>query len=115
LEFIGTAREDLRSFPKQVTRDIGLALFEAQIGKKHAKAKPLKGFGGAGVLEVVENWSGDTYHAVYTVRLRHAIYVLHCFQKKSTLGIATSRRDLSTIERRLREAEDLDAAKGRVQ
>jgi len=75
-------------------------------------AKPLKGFGGAGVLEVVEYWLGDTYRAVYTVRLRHAVYVLHCFQKKSTHGVATSRRDLSTVERRLREAETIDAAKG---
>ena len=112
LKFIGTARDDLRTFPKPVRWRIGLALQDAQDGEKHPHAKPLKGFKGAGVLEVIEDWSGEAYRAVYTVRLRHAVYVLHCFQKKSTRGIATAKRDLDQIHERLREAESVDRARG---
>lgn len=91
---------------------VGVALLSAQRGEKHPHAKPLKGFKGTGVLEIVEDWSGDTFRAVYTVRLRHAVYVLHCFQKKSTRGIATTKRDLDLIVQRLREAEAKDRAQG---
>ncbi len=84
---------------------MGQALFEAQRGTKHLDARPLKGFGGAGVLEVVEDHDGDTYRAVYTVRLAGIVYVLHAFQKKSKRGIATSRRDLELIRSRLRTAD----------
>ena len=111
LRFIGTARDDLRTFPKPVRWRIGLALQDAQVGEKHPHAKPLKGFKGASVLEVIEDWSGDTYLAVYTVRFRHAVYVLHCFQKKSTRGIATTKRDLDRIHERLQEAEAKDREK----
>ena len=74
------------SFPKSVISAVGFALYEAQAGEKADNVKPLSGFGGAGVLEVVEDYSGDTYRAVYTVKLAGAVYVLHCFQKKSTKG-----------------------------
>ena len=85
-------------------REIGFALYFAQMGDKHDSAKPLKGFGGAGVLEVVEDHAGDTYRAVYTVRLAGTVYVLHAFQKKSKKGIATPRHDLDLIRERLRQA-----------
>ena len=83
LDFVGSSREDLKEFPEEVRQDIGYALFEVQMGGKPISAKPLKGFGGAGVLEIIENFSGDTYRAVYTVKFQETVYVLHCFQKKS--------------------------------
>jgi phage-related protein len=104
LHWIGTSLEDVRSFPDDVQDGIGYALYLAQIGQKSPSAKPLKGFAGASVLEIVEDFDSDTYRAVYTVRLKTGIYVLHAFQKKSTRGIKTSRRDLNLIESRLKEA-----------
>jgi phage-related protein len=101
--WIGSSREDLLGFPEAVKNGIGLALEVAQFGGKHASAKPWKGEG-SGVLEVVEDYRGDTYRAVYTVRFVQAIYVLHAFQKKSTHGIATPQRDRDLIKRRLRTA-----------
>ena len=106
LDFIGSSRKDIRAFPEEVKDDIGYALFEAQEGKKPASAKPLKGFGGAGVLEIIEDFSGDTYRAVYTVSFKEVIYVLHCFQKKSKRGIKTPQRDIELIKRRLKIAEE---------
>ena len=82
----------------------GFALFLAQTGRKYEQAKPLQGFGGAGVLEVVEDHMGDTYRAVYTVKFPEAVYVLHCFQKRSTHGIKTSKRDIELIRTRYRAA-----------
>lgn len=105
LDFIGSSREDLRAFPEEVKDDIGYALFEAQEGKKPAAAKPLKGFGGAGVLEIIEDFAGDTYRAVYTVNFKKVIYVLHCFQKKSKHGIKTPQQDIDLIKKRLKTAE----------
>ena len=87
--------------PPEVTREIGFALWTAQMGGKHPSAKPLKGFKGAGVLEIVEDFAGDTYRAVYTVRFASAIYVLHIFQKKSKTGIKTPRHEIALIESRL--------------
>ncbi len=84
---------------------MGYALYQAQIGEKHGSAKPLKGFGGAGVLEVVTDHVGDTFRAVYTVKFATAIYVLHAFQKKSKAGIKTPTEDLDLIRRRLKAAE----------
>jgi phage-related protein len=110
--WIGTAHQDLREFPKPVQKGVGDALRVAQEGGKASHTKPLKGFGGAGIMEIIEDHDGDTYRAVYTLRLRHAIYVLHCFQKKSTRGIATAKRDLDLIRSRLREAEALDRMRG---
>ena len=106
LDFIGSSREDLREFPDEVKQDIGYALFEAQKGRKPEAAKPMKGFGGAGVLEIIERFDGDTYRAVYTVRFREVVYVLHCFQKKSKSGIKTPQQDLDLIKQRLKAAEE---------
>lgn len=83
LGWIGRAKDDLLAFPADVVREIGHALYEAQKGGKHDSAKPLKGFGGAGVLEIVDDHRGDAYRAVYTVRFAGVIYALHAFQKKS--------------------------------
>lgn len=91
--------------PDEVQQAFGFALYNAQIGLIHPDAKPLKGFGSAGVLEVVEDWRGGTYRAVYTVRFANAVYVLHCFQKKSKRGIQTPKREIDLIRERLREAE----------
>lgn len=91
--------------PSDVQDTFGYALHLAQAGKKHAQAKPLKGFGSAGVLEVVEDSDGGTFRAVYTVKLGAAVYVLHCFQKKSTHGIATPKPDMDLIRERLKAAE----------
>ena len=86
-------------------RDVGFSLREVQNGGKPAHAKPLRGFGGAGVLELVENDGTGTYRAVYTVRFEEAVYVLHCFQKKSTSGISTPQSDLDLIRTRYKRAE----------
>ena len=106
LDFIGSSREDLQEFPDEVKQDIGYALFEAQKGQKSESAKPLKGFGGAGVLEIIERFDGDTYRAVYTVKFREVVYVLDCFQKKSKSGIKTPQQDIELIQRRLKAAEE---------
>ena len=91
--------------PNDVQDTFGYALHLAQNGHKHPDAKPLKGFGGAGVLEVVEDFKGDTYRAVYTVRYLDTVYVLHCFQKKSTQGISTPKPDVELIKARLKAIE----------
>ena len=106
LEWMGSSRKDLKTLPEEVQDTFGYALYQAQIGGKHATAKPLKGFGSAGVLEVVESDQGGTYRAVYTVRFRKAVYVLHCFQKKSAHGIKTSEQDIDLIKARLKAAEE---------
>jgi phage-related protein len=107
--FVGSSRKDLRAFPRKARQEIGQSLFEAQLGDHPASAKPLKGFG-SGVLEIRDNFDGDTYRAVYTVRFEGALYVLHAFQKKSTKGIATPQRHLDLIRKRLREAEIIHKA-----
>lgn len=105
VDWIGPTRRELRRFPDAVQEAIGFALFRAQLGARHPDATPLKGFGGAGVLEIIENREGSTYRAVYTVRFAEAIYVLHVFQKKSKQGIATPKHELEVIRARLQEAE----------
>ncbi|HXC48338.1 MAG TPA: type II toxin-antitoxin system RelE/ParE family toxin [Candidatus Sulfotelmatobacter sp.] len=102
---MGTSLRDLRAFPSPVRIDIGHALFTAQEGKTDPAAKPLKGFGGASVLEIVASNHGNAWRAVYTVRFQDAIYVLHVFQKKSTKGIATPAREIDLIKQRLVVAE----------
>ena len=104
--FVGASRRELKALPDEVQREVGFALFDAQCGGKPLSAKPLKGFGGTGVLEIVENFDGDTYRAVYTVRFAEAVYVLHAFQKKSKRGIATPKATIDIIKARLRTAED---------
>ena len=93
------------AMPQDVQDTFGYALHLAQIGQKHQDAKPLKGFGGAGVLEVVEDFQSNAYRAVYTVRYAAAVYVVHCFQKKSTQGIATPKPDVDLINLRLKAIE----------
>jgi phage-related protein len=105
--WIGSSRRDLRAFPRAVRRDVGQALFAAQQGETDPSAKPLRGFGGGSVLEIVAEHRGDTWRAVYTVRFSEAVYVRHAFQKKSKRGIATSKRDIDLIRQRLIEAERL--------
>jgi len=105
VRWVGTSLRDLRSFPRAVRSDIGQALFTAQEGETDPNAKPLKGFGGASVLEIVASHHGNAWRAVYTVRFQNAIYVLHVFQKKSTKGIATPAREIELIRQRLAAAE----------
>ena len=103
--WIGSSRRDLREMPQQVRRDIGQALYAAQQGVTDPAAKPLKGFVGARVMEIVERYRTDAYRAVYTAHFENAVYVLHVFQKKSKSGIATPRHEIELIRRRLAEAE----------
>ena len=105
LEWIASSYKDLMALPPSVRRYFGFALSLAQAGDQADTAKVLKGFGGAGVLEVVENDTGGTYRAVYTVRFAEAVFVLHCFQKKSKSGIATPKADMDIVRARLKVAE----------
>lgn len=105
LHWIGSSKDDLITLPKEIQRDIGYALHFAQCGNRHSSAKPLKGFSGAGVLEIVEDHDGDTYRAMYTVKLTQAVYVLHVFQKKSKTGSKTPAHEIQLIRDRLKQAE----------
>jgi phage-related protein len=109
LVWIRSSKDDLKRFPRTAQSHLGFALKVAQSGGKHPDAKPIKGFGGASVIEIVEDYDGDTYRAVYTVKFAEAIYVLHAFQKKSRSGIATPKHDLDLIEERLKRARELHA------
>jgi len=109
LEWIGSSLKDMRALPRPVQRIFGYGLYAAQLGEHPPYAKPLKGFSGAGVLEMMEDFKGDTYRAVYTVKFLRKIYVLHVFQKKSKHGIETSKQDLELIRERLKKAESLYA------
>lgn len=103
LLWVASSRRDYRDFPVRVQETLGFELFLAQTGQHPPSAKPLKGLGG-GVLELIEDFDGDTYRAVYTVRFKEAVYVLHAFKKKSKSGIATPKGDIERIERRLKDA-----------
>ena len=105
LQWIGSSHKDLMALPADVRRFFGFALLLAQSGDKHDAAKVLKGVGGAGVIEVLEDDVGGTYRAVYTVRFPEAVFVRHCFQKKSKRGIATPKEDMDIIHARLKIAE----------
>jgi len=106
--FVGSSKKDLQAFPVAVRSEIGQSLFEAQLGEHPRNAKPLKGFNG--VLEIRDNFDGDTYRTVYTTRLEGVLYVLHAFQKKSTSGIATPQRHIDLVRQRLRDAEAIHKA-----
>ncbi|WP_441339182.1 type II toxin-antitoxin system RelE/ParE family toxin [Pseudanabaena sp. Chao 1811] len=106
VEWIGSSLDDLKDFPDEVQQVVGYALYIAQCGDKHPSAKPLKGFKGAGVVEIVEDFDGDTYRAVYTIKFADVVYVLHSFQKKSKQGIATPKQDMDLIEARLKRAKE---------
>lgn len=110
LVWVGSSRRDLKRFPKPVRVVFGQALFDAQCGAKHPGARPLKGFGGAGVLEIVEDDSGDTFRAAYTVKFAEIVYVLHAFQKKSKVASKTPPQDIEKIRSRLQDAEQHHAA-----
>ncbi|MGD1026790.1 type II toxin-antitoxin system RelE/ParE family toxin [Candidatus Binatus soli] len=105
VRFVGGSQSDLQRFPKKVTLVVGTALTAAQLGGKHKDAKPMKGFGGASVVEIVDDFDGDTLRTVYTVRFADVVYVLHAFQKKSKKGIETPKSDLDLIKQRLKVAE----------
>lgn len=106
VEWIGSSRDDLRKFPTDVRRVMGQALDDAQWGGEHPAAKALKGFGGRGVLEVVDDFDGDTYRTVYTVKFAAVVYVLHAFQKKSKHSAATPRHEVELIRARLKRAQE---------
>jgi phage-related protein len=106
VRWVGSSKENLSGFPKEVRLRVGGALWEAQIGRKASYAKPLRGFGDAGVLEIVDDFDGNTFRAVYTIRFTKAVYVLHAFQKKAKRGIATPKAELDLIDRRLKRARE---------
>ena len=105
--WVGSSHTDLKRFPKQVRRDLGQALYAAQRGETDPAAKPLRGFGGARVMEIVDRHDTNAYRAVYTAQFDEALYVLHAFQKKSKQGIATPKHEIDLIGRRLADAERL--------
>ncbi|MGB7553336.1 MAG: type II toxin-antitoxin system RelE/ParE family toxin [Candidatus Korobacteraceae bacterium] len=104
LYWVGSSLKDITRFPSDVQRSVGFALSAAQYGGKHRAAKPWKGEG-RGILEVVKNYDGDTYRAIYTVRFAQAVYVLHVFQKKSLRGIETRQSDVALVHDRLKLAQ----------
>ena len=108
--WVGSSLRDLREFPEPIQDQMGYALYVAQRGGKHRDAKALGGLGGAGVLEVVTDYRGDTFRAVYTVRYAATVFVLHAFQKKSKTGRKTPRREIELVKQRLREAEQIAKA-----
>ena len=103
IAWMGDSKDRLRGLPEEVRYEIGSALRSAQFGEAHASAKPMRGIN---AVEIVSDFDGDTFRGVYTTKIREYIYVLHCFQKKSTIGIKTQRRDLNLIRARLRDAEE---------
>ena len=105
LEWMGNSRRAVLGFPKRVRQVVGQALYAAQLGDKHQDAKPLKGFGGASVVEIVSDYDGDTFRAVYTVKFKGVVYTLHAFQKKAKKGIQTPKQELDIIRQRLKDAE----------
>jgi len=109
LVWLGSSHKDFLEFPQEVRRDVLAALILASKGEKAAYAKPLVGFSGASVLEIVARDPRGTYRCVYTVKFGTAIYVLHAFQKKSHKGIATPKEDIDMIKRRLKLASETDA------
>jgi len=106
VRWIGPAHRDWKNFPADVQDVMGHALYLAQLGKKAGNAKPLKGFKGAGVLEIFDDFESSTWRAIYTVQFKEAIYVLHAFQKKSRKGISTPKADIRLVEQRLKQAKD---------
>lgn len=103
LLWVASSKRDYRGFPARVQDTLGFELFLAQTGQHPPSAKPLKGFGG--VLELVEDFDGDTYRAVYAVRFAEAMYVLHAFKKKSKHSIKTPQKDIDLVKQRLKAAE----------
>jgi phage-related protein len=105
LSWIASSKKDLMDFPLKIRKEMGHALYIAQEGGKHKNAKPLKGFKGASVLEIVEDDGNGTYRTMYTVQFEEIVYVLHAFQKKSKTGIKTTKQDIDLLEARLKAAQ----------
>jgi len=105
VRWVGASKKEIQKLPKEVRQVFGQAIYDAQTGKKHPGAKPLKGFSGAGVLEVIEDELGSTYRAVYTVKFADIVYVLSVFQKKSKSGRKTPKEEIDKIKSRFQEAE----------
>lgn len=106
VEWIASSLDDLKSFSEDVQQAVGYTLYQAQCGEKHPNVKPFKSFKGASVLEVIQDFDGDTYRAVYTVKFEEVVYILHSFQKKSKRGIETAKQDVELIETRLKRAQE---------
>lgn len=106
--WVASSKKDLLAMPQRIQDTFGYGLYLAQTGEKSAAAKVLKGFGSAGVLEIIDDWQGNTYRAVYTVKFDGAVYVLHCFQKKSAKGIGTPKPDMALINERLRAVKHIE-------
>lgn len=106
LMWVASSKKDLSDFPEDVKREMGFGLHQAQIGTKHEKAKVLKGFGGADILEIIDIDPSGTYRTVYTIKFKEAVFVLHAFQKKSKQGIKTPERDIELITNRLKQAQE---------
>lgn len=104
--WIGSSLEDLKEFPDEVKSIAGYAIYLAQTGSIHPNSKPLRGYGGAGVIELVERYSGNAYRVVYANKFKGVVYVLHAFQKKSKIGIATPKQEIDLINSRLKLAAE---------
>lgn len=102
--YLGSSFKDLLKLPQDVKDVFATGFDSASRGETPIGSKALKGFGGRSVVEIVEDYKGDTYRAVYTVKFKEAIYVLHVFKKKSVKGIATPKPDMDLIEKRLKDA-----------
>jgi phage-related protein len=105
VRWVGSSLRDLKSFPSEVRALVGYALYATQNGDIDPSAKPMKGFGGANVMEIVAPFAGDTWRAVYTVRFQDVVYVLHAFQKKSKSGVSTPKKEIDLIRQRLAAAQ----------
>ena len=103
--WVGNSRRNIQEFPQEVRVAFGAALFWAQKGSKHPKSKPLKGFKGAGVVEILEDFDKDTYRCIYTIKFGNKVYVLHAFQKKAKKGISTPKPDIDLINERIKEVK----------
>jgi phage-related protein len=104
LIWVASSKKDLKKFPEDVQDTMGYGLLDAQEGKKHEKAKPLQGFGGADILEIIDEDQSGTYRTVYAVRFKEVVFVLHAFQKKSKQGIETPQQEIELIKNRLKQA-----------
>lgn len=103
IEWVGSSKSDLRTFPEAVRSLIGFALYQAQVGLRHRDVKLLRGLG-SDILEIVSRNDGDTFRAIYTVRFRGVVYMLHAFQKKSKRGRATPNPEIDLVRSRLKTA-----------
>jgi len=107
LDWIGSSKKDLLKLPEEIIQTFGFGLYQAQMGNRHIKSKTLKGFSGANVIEILEDDSSGTYRAVYTIKFKDIVYVLHVFQKKSKQGIKTPKDDMDLIKSRLKLAQEM--------